>query len=248
MKPRARHVKEFGPPNDPPLADERPAYDLIGARRGRPVFVVCPGWSLDLFPLDELRSTATIAVNAAIEVFDPTWWLFVEPKLIRTYMRWIKDGRIRSVVTHRWNAWMRQWMAGGTVWGYQYVAQIRHRIKGADPWWLWPAANFLPGHCTVTAHAISLSEIMGASKIVLVGADQCVSPANRNYCKGVSLNDGPWWPTGALDAGRDWISAGIRQGLWKTPIVQVEPASALPVETISRERAVEIARADASSS
>lgn len=242
-----RHLEILGQPNDPPLVSPRPAYELAGRFAGKAVFVLCPGPSLTLFPRDVLARATTLAVNSAVEVYIPTFWVFNEPKLIRFFWKpLIAENRVGVIVTERPNAWISPWLpAGASIYWYEYQLPIRRRIKGAKPWWLWPERSFLPGHATVTANAVSLAELLGARIVVLVGCDQTVYPGGKYYCDGVGLNPGPWDPQGAIKAGREWFeSALLGKKLWGVPIVQVAPSCVLRVPQISPEDAVALVEED----
>jgi hypothetical protein len=254
--------------NDPPLVRARNVYDLRDCHKGQALIVAAPGPSFASFPREELLRHPSIGVNAALELFEPTYWLFAEPFFTREY-RSLYAERRSAIVTTRWQALAALeplLPAGKDLFWFRYghaprldegdrreplnpkaglsVLKATRPDDGRRPWWALPDVGFLPGRCSVATHAVSLAVLMGARAVVTIGIDFRYQSEEAYYTPGVAINPGPRRKQKALSCGKNWAILAARKGVWEgVDLVTISPAGGLPgARRVSVDEAVKILR------
>lgn len=205
----------------PQAVKARSVYDLAGTAKGRAVIVAGPGPSFTSFPAEELLRHPTIGVNAALELFEPETWLFIEGVLAKRYLPIYTrvESTCRIVTTwSRARAVMEYVLPKDrALYAFHYhdqsVLKMKREDDGRHPWWSIPREHFLPGRCTVASHALSLAVLMGASLVVTIGVDFGYQ-GDGYYAPGVRINAGPRKRDRALGAGHAWMCCAARHGVW----------------------------------
>jgi hypothetical protein len=190
--------------------------------RGRAVFVVAPGPSLDQFPKSRLDDFVTIGVNSAAELMSPTFWLFQEGLFMKKYYPIYNSSWIKSIVTVERRAEKMESILQDRKWIYTYQSEGERVLKRSGgefaPWRnLNMKPTFLPGRNSVAANAISLAVLMEAKVVVLVGVDLAIEDDGKYYANGVKRNPGPKNRPRALSASRAWMSKAAKYGVWRGP-------------------------------
>jgi len=256
--------------NRPPLVQARNVYDLRNRHRGEAILVVAPGPSFASFPREELARHTSIGVNAALELFDPTYWVYAEPFFTREYRALYMDpDRARRIVTTRWQALAALELllpAGKDLYWFRYghaprldegdrreplspkaglsVLKATRPSDGRRPWWALPDVGFLPGRCSVATHAVSLAVLMGARSVLTIGIDFRYESEDSYYSPGVAINPGPRRKQKALSCGRNWAILAARKGVWDgVDLVTISPAGGLPgARRVSLDEGISILR------
>lgn len=206
---------------------------LKGTASGRTVFIVGSGPSFAEFPGDALRGRLTVALNSAVELFEPTYWLYGCPKFARYTAKKIapeRPGGTALVMNQRHVPRVREkFPPEAEVDIYQF-----HNDADAD------RAEFLAGRWTIATTALSLAVLLGAARAVLVGID-------------MGSVDGAWYAPSVrfppprkqhiyVGQWRKWLQQGFRSGLWPLEVLTVSPYFAAncpgtPIRTITTEEA-----------
>ena len=227
--------------NFSPCAEPHGVNGLRLSCEGGIVQVVAPGPSYE-----HLELGTTIGVNSALELRELDFWLFQEGTLVKRFHRlYTKDRRCAIVTTRDRAQHMRRLLPPErSLWSYHY-RDIRVLLKRRPcPPRDWSVhEDFLPGHCTVAANALSLAVLMNPALIVMVGVDLGM-PQGVYYASGVYRNPGPNNRARALSAGRSWMSKAAKRRVWCGPrIISTSPVLRLPgVENVTTENAVRIAK------
>jgi hypothetical protein len=207
--------------HDPPVITAKSVYSLSGRCSGSVVYVVAPGPSLDDFPRDRLKTATIIAVNSAVEVVRPTWWIFQEGMFCKKYHPVYTSRRVKAIVTTetRCQTLAKLLSKPKELYFYSYRLQSVLRMRrdtGKIPFWANRESSFLPGRCSVAANAISLAVLMSPSLIVLVGVDLSYN-GEKYYCEGIRRNPGPNLRHKALIASKAWMSKAAQRKVWAGP-------------------------------
>lgn len=192
----------------------KPVYELQGALKGRGVVVVAPGPSLADFPTEGLTGLLTLAVNSAVELIpEPALWMYADKKFTYKYRVPLRKGVPPRVLVARHQLGLRRWFPGEIIWYYEWQHPVKRYQPKESPWWLLPARNYLPGHCSVLSNVLSFCELTKASPVILVGIDFQLR-GDQYYAPGVKWNKGPAMQERALNSGLNWLKAGLSRELW----------------------------------
>lgn len=189
-------------------------YSIEGSLEGKVLYIVAPGPSLSGFPIEKLAGKYSIALNSAIEFFNPTWWMFTDKKIFRRYLGHIKKNPNQSIATIKnYVNGIRRRGFEGDIYEFEYQCRVLRRVENKDPWWWWDEINFLPGRTTVSCNALSFAQILRPKKIILVGIDFFVV-GGKYYTDGVRMNPGPRDKKRALKSGANWMRKGFKKKIW----------------------------------
>lgn len=219
------------------------AYELKDALEGEVCFVLAPGPSLDEFPRGDLDRFVTIGVNSLLEIYRPTYWIFQEGIFCKKYKELYSDPKLVGVVAKQSRTPVIQKFIEKPTKLYWFTSD-RHRVlthkrtSDIQPFWYREEESFLPGHCSISANAISLARLMNPRLIVLVGIDLRYDGA-KYYADGVKRNSGPRLRDRALSASRAWMSKAARFGVWKGAEI-VTSSSSLSLRGVKRKSADQI--------
>jgi hypothetical protein len=184
------------------------------------VYVLGPSPTLNDFPEKVLKHFTTIGMNAVLERFFPTYWIFQEGIFVKRYMDIYRTGDTANIVTTATRAkFMQQFLPKGRTL-YEYEARDLSVLKmdkdtGHTPYWYWPEEKFLPGRSSIASNALSLAVLMRPALVVLVGVDFKMRDG-QYYSGGIRKNPGPRLREKALSAGRAWFYLAARSGVWSS--------------------------------
>lgn len=209
--------------------------ELRGKAAGHAIYVLGSGPSAASFPLGELQGRISIALNAAMDLHDATYWLTGDQK----YARW----GAKHIAKHR---------SGTTnlVMNMDHIFWIEKRFPAEANVTVYGFTNkpdrspddFLAGRWTILTVALSLSVLMAATRVVLIGCDMG-DVGGSWYAPGIKhppprkqhIYVGQW---------RKWVQYGFRSGLWPVDVVTPSPyfcanCPGTPVKTVSTEECLE---------
>lgn len=189
-------------------------YGFEGTLRGETAYLLAPGPSLADFPVEKLVGRRLLVVNSAVELTpDPWLWMYADKRFSWKYKEFMKQGRPPRALVAKHQVTIQRYYAG-KIYFFQWQMKLRHRIKGARPWWRCDKRQFLPGRCSVINNALSFLELTGAEHVIMIGVDfEC--RGDQYYAPGICFNQGPTRRERALSAGRNWFVGGRKRGLWE---------------------------------
>lgn len=169
------------------------------------LYIIGPGPSAGAFPLDALKGRKVLALNSAIELVDPTWWMWSDKKFSWLYRVEISKEIVDQMIVpfHQALPIMR-YFKGSMLWIFTSQMQYRRYEPNAMPAWYAPTRLFLPGRCSVASCAMSLAYLLKPVDVVLIGIDFDYDGSNY-YASGITKNVGPTDRRRALDSGFNWF-------------------------------------------
>ncbi|UCG53542.1 MAG: hypothetical protein JSW58_08290 [Candidatus Latescibacterota bacterium] len=194
------------------MIEPRPIYELEGLFEGKSVILAGPAPSL-LDSLDFLEGRRVIAVNSAVELVEKPWlWMYADKRFSRYYREFIR-GRLAHVLVPITEIGHRRHFRGEGLWFFQYRRHTPDRKKRSGTWWRDPKFNYLPGRCSILSNAMSLCQLLGFHKVLLVGFDFELA-GRRYYASGIRRNQGPTKRWRALRSSLRWFVGARAKGLW----------------------------------
>jgi len=198
------------------------AYSLHNKHKGKTVYIVAPGPSMQEFPLDRLAGKVSVAINSTIEVWDGyTYWFYADKRITKIYRRELATKEDWTVVMPQHQAVrIAPTFKGKELYEFHYQIQLkpyllknRKRKKPITPYWFDPERIFIPGRASVASNATSFAYLMGARKVILIGVDFCWKDVY--YTPGVVRNKGAALSskTKVLASGLNWYRSALKR-LW----------------------------------
>jgi hypothetical protein len=174
------------------------------------LYVVGSGPSVDDFPLERLAGRVSVALNHAVDLFEPAFWLYGDPKFGRSAASKIVRRRapLCIVTNEKLLKWIKPHLKPGSV---VYTFE-NHSGKGPD---------FLAGRWTVATIALSLASLMGAWRVVLVGVDMG-APNGQFYSRSLA-NRPPAKQLDFMGEWRKWMRKGFKAGIWSLQVETTSP-------------------------
>lgn len=195
------------------MIEPRSAYDLEGCCTGRTLFLVGPGPSAANFPLRALGDRPALAINSALELLTPRWWMYADKRFTRYYGRELhRKKNLQAIMPYHQVCKVQRYFAGAGLWFYHYQMKLKRWTEGTWPFWYSRERAFLPGRASVLNNAISLAWLMQPAKVVLVGIDFDFG-GEEYYAAGIKKNPGPRpdQRRNALLSGFRWFAGGLRR-------------------------------------
>lgn len=156
---------------------EKGIMNLLGAHRGRDIFIVGTGTSLARFKFEKLNRRITIALNDALMIpgFVPKYHIFADIGIWKRYRNLEIDPSIKIICQPKARGYFQSHTAckfKDQIWHFNHVCEVR-AMKDHN--------NDLYVQRTVATAGICLAWKFGANRIFLLGVD------------GFKLKDSYYW-------------------------------------------------------
>lgn len=158
----------------------RPISDLTGKLTGQTIYIVAPGPSSEDFPIVKLKDLPVLAVNSAIEIVSPTWWLFYDLHFFSLYPEYFKRKGPKIILPRKKiKFWQHEKICG------EFFFYHTRGVKYKSPDFLW-------GHGTIITRALCIARLLNAARIVCIGVDTEDSEKNGvryRYNRGIKQKE-----------------------------------------------------------
>lgn len=153
----------------------RNVYDLENYLENKTLFIIGTGPSGESFPFRALKERYTVALNDAIELIQPTWWLLTTSLYLNVYKEVIRSGKAGTLVVKAIGVRYARKSVSGDIYVFNYkpsVARnpIRSQACRRIPWWD-KKGFYLPGKHTIATVALSFASLLNVARVILVGVD-----------------------------------------------------------------------------